>query len=213
MALTFNDVVDRVRSIAPEVSQALAVSFVNERTGRMVSEAEYRMKNTPLTATTVSGTNVYSLDTDTVDLSKVWIGTDPYTRVSYEQIVDLTAGRRSLSGEGGVFAPYYSTTSTPQIILYPTPSTTGTSITVVESLHPSDSVYSGTDNLALIVPKHLRPYVLDGALADAYEFTGRQDLAQFHEQRYEQGTDKLRRLKNTRAGSGVGRIALRGRWA
>jgi hypothetical protein len=123
MALTFNDLVDRARAIAPEISQALAVSFANERTGRLVAESEYRTRIGAMTATTTAGGNAVDIDTDVVDIRRAWIGTD-------------------------------------------------------------------------------------GILSDAYEYTGRWDEAQNHEQRYEATIDKLRRLKNTKVGSGPAAIKL-----
>jgi hypothetical protein len=211
MALTFNDLVDRARAIAPEISQALAVSFANERTGRLVAESEYRTRIGAMTATTTAGGNAVDIDTDVVDIRRAWIGTDRYEVDSYAYIKDLEAGREDLNtsdGRTGVVAPYWSSTGTPQLYFYPAFSNTGDSITVEEALHPSDSVYGGTDAMAANVPKHIRPGLLDGILSDAYEYTGRWDEAQNHEQRYEATIDKLRRLKNTKVGSGPAAIKL-----
>jgi hypothetical protein len=211
LALTFNDVVDRAQTYGPEVPQATIVSFANERAGRMVAEAEFRVRDGALTATTVAAQNAYNLDADTVDVRSVRIGTDRYDRASIQDINELEAGRADLDtrdGSTGVFAPYFSSTGTAQIYLYPAPSATGDSIVVEEALHPSDSTYSGTDNMATVIPKHLRSYLVDGVVADVYDFQGRQDMAQFHEQRFEDGIDKLRRLRNTRVGSGPARIKL-----
>jgi hypothetical protein len=192
LALTFNDVVDRAQTYGPEVPQATIVSFANERAGRMVAEAEFRVRDGALTATTVAAQNAYNLDADTVDVRSVRIGTDRYDRASIQDINELEAGRADLDtrdGSTGVFAPYFSSTGTAQIYLYPAPSATGDSIVVEEALH-------------------LRSYLVDGVVADVYDFQGRQDMAQFHEQRFEDGIDKLRRLRNTRVGSGPARIKL-----
>jgi hypothetical protein len=106
-----------------------------------------------------------------------------------------------------VVAPYWSSTGTPQLYFYPAFSNDGDSHHRGGGAAPSDSVYGGTDAWRR-VPKHIRPGLLDGILSDAYEYTGRWDEAQNHEQRYEATIDKLRRLKNTKVGSGPAAIKL-----
>jgi hypothetical protein len=213
MALTFDNIVDRAQQIGPELTQATVVSYANERVGRMVSEAEWRTKIAPLGVTTVAGQSAYNLDTDTVDLRTVFIGSNKYALSSYQEIQEVIAGRSVINyddGKSGLFTSYSADGSTAQIYIYPAPSTTATAITAIESLHPSDSVYGGADNMSPNVPKHIRPYILDGVLADVYEFTGRWDIAQPHEQRFQEGAEKLRRLKFARVGSGPIAINMSG---
>jgi hypothetical protein len=209
MALTFDDVVDRAQKYGPEVPQATIVSFANARLGRMVAEADYRRKVASL-GTTVSGTAAYNIASDVIDIRQAWIGSDLYERTSYDVVRDLVAGRRDLVGDGGVFAPYDDSSGVPQIVFYPTPSTTGDTITAEESYQSSDLTYGSA--AATILPSHLMSYLADGVLADVYDYQAREDMADKYESRFEAGIDKLRRYKNSRVGSGPGRISLRGRW-
>jgi hypothetical protein len=205
VALDFRALVDRALGQF-DTTQATVESFVNERQGRMVSEAEYLLEVKSL-GSTVSGTSTYNLDADLVDLRYIQVGSGRYDLTSLRDIWELQAGREGLSGSGSVFAPTYDSSGNRQIVLYPTPTTTGDVITGIEALHPSDGTYAA--NTALVIPKHLRPHLLDGVIADCYEqIDERWDMAQPHEQRYEDGIDKLRRLKNTRVGSGPAKIQL-----
>jgi hypothetical protein len=198
-------IVDRALSQF-DVTQAEAESFLNERQGRMVSEAEYLLEVKSI-GTTVSGTSAYTLDADLVDLRAIQVGSGRYDLTSLRNIWELQAGRQGLSGSGSVFAPTYDSSGNRQIVLFPTPTTTGDVITGIEALHPSDWTYAS--NPALVIPKWLRPHLLDGVIADCYEQKDeRWDMAQAHEQRFEDGIDKLRRLKNTRVGSGPAKIQL-----
>jgi hypothetical protein len=53
---------------------------VNDRAGRLVANAQSSEKVTSLSVTTTSGTSIYALDTDLVDLRALRIGTDKYAR-------------------------------------------------------------------------------------------------------------------------------------
>lgn len=203
--LTFDAIVDRARAIAPEVPQATVVLMANARLNRMIAEAKFRRKTFTI-GTTVADTAIYSIPANVTDIRSVWIGTDEYSRQDYRTIRDLLAGRRDLIGEGGVVAPYEDDSGNPAIYLYPTPSTSGDDIEADASYEGSDIAYGGGSYT--ILPAHIRSRLLDGVLADVYEFTGRWDEAQPHEQRYEEGITLLRREKNSRVGSGPSRIKV-----
>jgi hypothetical protein len=204
VALTFDLIVADIQSVAPEAPQSRVVAWVNDRVGRLVGEGQATEQTRNLTATTTSGANLITLDTDTLDVRALRIGDDPYSRVTMQDIWDLEAGRRELVGDGGVFAQYSAT----QLYLYPAASATGTAITVTETLYPSDSVYSGTDNMVGALPKQLRYLARIGALADAYEFTGRDDLAAQREAEFQDGITKVFKWRRSQLGSGPARIRV-----
>lgn len=207
--LTFDTIVDRAQTFGPEVPQATVVSFANARLNRMIAEADYRQKVTTI-ATTVADQAAYDIPSDVIDIRSLWVSTNPYSRVGWDVIQDLTAGRREVYGDGGVFAPYDDTDGNPQIILYPTPSTTGDEITAQESYQGADIAYGGGNYT--ILPAHIRPALLAGVQADVFDYQGRQDMAEKYEAVFADGTERLRRYKNSRVGSGPARIGLRGRW-
>jgi hypothetical protein len=142
----------------------------------------------------------------------VSVGGVRYDVVSPEDILDIqnsVNGRSWTSPDGttGLVAKYYDASDTPQLLFYPAFSATGTAITAIQVHEPADIAYGGAAATAL--PVHIRPYLLDGALAEAYERADeRQDLAQLHEQRYAQGIEALRRLKNSRVRTGPIRIPV-----
>jgi hypothetical protein len=147
------------------------------------------------------------LDTDLVDLRALRIGTDKYSRSTMTEIWEVEAGRAQIDtrdGKTGLFAPYSAT----QIYISPAPGTTGTAITAVETVYPSDSTYGGTDNLVANVPKEHRHYVRAGAFADAYRQTGREDLAQLQEQEFQDGIQAFFKSRRTQIGSGPARITV-----
>jgi hypothetical protein len=209
-ALTFDDVVDAVVGQA-DVTQATAVKYVNARYARMVAESDFLTRVNNLGTTTAGGSTL-SLPSDLVGLRRVSVGGVRYERVSPEDILDIQNGVNgrtwsSPDGTTGLVAQYYDASDTPQLLFYPAFSATGTAITAIQVHEPADIAYGSAASTAL--PVHLRPYLLDGALAEAYERSDeRQDLAQFHETRFAQGIEALKRLKNSRVRTGPIRITV-----
>jgi hypothetical protein len=176
----------------------------------MIAESDYRRKVTELT-TTVADQQAYDLPASVIDVRKAWIAGARYDWVSYDDMVELENDRLWLTTDGtsptGVVTATDDTSGNPVLRFYPAPDSSGDTITIEESFQGTDIAYGG--GATSIIPAHLVPRLLDGAVAEAYEASGRIDLAQAHEERYEDGIDKLRRFKNTRGGSGPVRIQLR----
>jgi hypothetical protein len=209
-SLTFDDVVDAVVAQA-DVSQPTAVKYVNSRYARMVTESDFLTRVNNL-GTTTAGASTLALPTDLVGLRRVSVGTVRYDLVGAEDILDIQNNVNGMSwtspdGTTGLVAQYYDASDVPTLLFYPAFSATGTAITAIQVHEPADIAYGGAAATAL--PIHLRPYLIDGALAEAYEKSDeRADLAQVHEQRFADGIDKLKRLKNSRVRSGPYRIVV-----
>lgn len=200
--MTFDDIVDRCVEQF-DVTQAKAVAWTNERHARMCAEAQFRMAKKSI-GTTVAGQSNYALPAEVVDLARIRIdySDDPvlYDRVGIEQLweLDTLPGAR-LTGVGGVFAEDYQADGTVEVRLYPAPDEAGLAITGLQVIQPATLSYGSGS--ALVVPTDLQPYLLDGVLADGYTQADENlDRAAYHEQRFAEGTERLRRRKNTRLG-------------
>lgn len=198
MALTLEQIVDRITG-SFDVTQADALQFVNNRRSRMMSEAQFLTKITTI-GSTVAGTATYDLPAGNINLRYIQIGTTRYDTVSPDDLWDIEAGRAADSTDGsttGLVALYYSSGDSPQIKLRPAPSTTGTAINAIQTHSPSALTYATATATGL--PDFIDPYLLDGGLADVYEQkVKRQDLAQLHESRYQDGISKLGKYAKSR---------------
>jgi hypothetical protein len=195
--MTFDAMVDRILALF-DIEQPIAVSFVNERHKRMVGEAEFRLAETSF-GTTVASQSDYAFDDSIEGLRYVQLGADsePYIRADDLQMVGLRNGSAQVDGAPGAFSFYGDSSGNEKLRLFPTPTTAGTAIIGWASIEPADIAYGSGGTF--LPPQHLHPYILDGALADAYEqIESRWDLATPHDQRFEAGVEKLRRYKNLR---------------
>lgn len=206
--ITFDEVIDEMRARAPELTPARAVKMANWRLARMVANAGFKTKVSVL-ATTVADQATYSVPTSVTDIRRAWIDTGRYDWASYDDMVELTADRALVDysdGKSGVVTLTSDEDGTPVLYFYPAPDTSGLDITVEQSFQNTDLAY-GSGSVT-VLPTHIVPYWAEGCYAEAYEASARQDLAAQHEQRYDEGTELLRRYKNSRGGSGPRRIRL-----
>jgi hypothetical protein len=206
--ITFDDVIDEMRTRAPELTEARAVKLANWRLARMVANAGFKQKVSVLT-TTVADQATYSVPSSVTDIRRAWIGTDRYDWASYDDIIELTGDRAWIDyadGKTGVVTLTDDSAGNPILYFYPAPDTADLDITVEQAFQSASMTYGGGS--LTVLPTHIVPYWASGCYADAYEASARQDLAQFHEEEYREGTDLLRRFKNSRGGSGPRRIRL-----
>lgn len=206
--ITFDVVIDEMRARAPEFTQARAVRLANWRLTRMVGRADYKRKVTELT-TTVADQAAYDLPTSVIDVRRAWIGDNRYDWISYDEMVEVEQDRQWVNtsdGRTGVVTVTEDSSGDSVLRFYPAPEATGDSITIEESFQSTDVAYGSS--ATTVLPAHIVPYWAEGCYAEAYAASARLDLAEVHEQRYEEGTELLRRFKNTRGGSGPRRIRL-----
>lgn len=204
--MTFDDVVNRILAKF-DCDQATAVLIANERQARMVAESHFRLQETTIGMTAV-GVSDYALAENIENVAMLQLGADtqPYVRASPREMADIRSGRAFVDDAPGAFAIHADASGVKQVRINPTPTVAGTSLIAWTTVDAPDTVY-GT-GLALVVPRAVHMYLLDGCLASGYELVeDRVDLAAPFEQRYEAGIEKLRRYKNARLGSGTTNVA------
>lgn len=197
--LTLDRIVARIAHQFDASSQQVA-QWANERQARMVAESLWRAVERRL-AVTVAGQAVYPVEPEMVDLRGLRVGPVVYGSASREQLwaLDDPAAGAVLNGPG-VYAPWHGRDGEWGVELRPVPSQSGLEVVGLMAYEPPELV-RGSDRV--VIPTHLHSRLLDGVIASAYEeLDGRWDLAEPHEQRYEEGIVRLGRLRVSRVGGG-----------
>jgi hypothetical protein len=190
------------------MDQATAVLIANERQGRMVAEAHFRLQEQDI-GPTQTGVSDYALPDSLENLSILQVGADtvPYLRASPRQMIQLRSGTGSIddSSVPGAFAIHASASGVKQVRIWPTPTTSGTAILAWATVDASALTYATAT--PLVVPGQVHLHLLSGCIASGYEITeDRIDLAASHEQVYEQGIAKLTRFGIARLDSGPAQV-------
>lgn len=196
-----------------DVPDADVLGWLNERHRELVSKAQ-SLRAEKVLGATVAGQSDYPVEARVVDVRKVLIGSAPWGRASQEDIFDVRAGRARLSGEGGVFAPYYSDDGLANgIRLFPTPESSGASILGLCALMPVDLVIpsvSGSDS-APVIPDDFEDELLSGTIATGLlRIDERPDLAGVFETKFQGAIEGLRRRVNSRVGGGPVQAQIKG---
>jgi hypothetical protein len=208
--VTFDEIVTGVLQQGGfSVTTAEAGGWVNEVHKRAVAESQY-VKREYSIGNTVVDQAAYDLPAVVIDLAKLYLAaenTGRWERVSIDDMWELRAGRASLSGSGGVFAPKFKTDDTPQVELYPPPETAGIAIMVLAAVAP----VTMTTGMSPVIPEDMHGDLLDGAIAlGLLRRDERSDAAAAFEAKVERMIAKLTRRKNSRIGSGPSRIRVVG---
>lgn len=183
-----------------------AKSWVQERYDEMIDESGWSKNPTLSLGTTTAGVTIYSVPATVAKLATILVGgTKEYQPVGEQVLEDLKTQNLFLwqlsVGTAGVFA----NSGGNAIELYPAPSSSGLALTARVSLEGTD-IADGTEPA---IPRGLHTYLLEGAMALGFERVDeRADLAANHEQKFQQGIDKLRRRTLSRIGHGVQRIRV-----
>ncbi len=188
-----------------DTDAATAASWVQERYDELIDESGWSRNPTLSLGPTVSGTSVYALPATVDRVNTILVGGAEYQPVGEQIVEDLASGSSYLTtlprGVGGVF----TSSGDSAIRLYPVPSTSGSAITARVSLEGTD-IADGTEPA---IPRGLHTYLLEGAMALGFQRVDeRGDLAAEHEQKFQQGVDKLRRRTKSRVGHGPWRIRV-----
>ena len=176
---------------------------LNERYARMVVEAQWLQKEGSI-GTTVADTAEYAISSGIEDIRSVFIDGERYFPVSMEDLAALEDDDAGVSSSYPVFAEQYNSSGALYIRLWPTPSTSGDTITALTSGQPT-ALTDTTDAAGTpSIPEDLHPRLYDGLNADGYLFSGeRPDMAAIFDQRFEEGIKLLKRRRNSRFGSGA----------
>ena len=204
--LTFAQMKTRVA--ADGVTETEAGQLINQRYDEGVTESLWLEKEITL-GTTTANTSEYSMpETDLVQIEYAYIGTVPYDRVGLDEMKSLQAGRAALSDTTrGAIAPAFSSTGTPKFEIYPTPSTTGDTITGVVADSPA--VLTETD--VAVTPSFFDQCLIDGARALVFdEEDERGSDRERLEARFDRGVARLRERKHKRIGRGPVQMKVKG---
>lgn len=211
--MTFDEIVTGVLTQGGfDVSTAVAGSWVHEVYRRAVAQSQWQMESLSL-GTTVTGVSTYAIPERVVDIVGINLNDgsgrgqpSDWLRVTPTDMWALRAGRKSVSGSGGAFAPSYGSAGERRIELYPVPET-GAAIEALAAVLPA--TLSGA--AVPVIPEDLHGALIDGAIAlGLLRMDERADSAQTFEARFERMVQDLRRRKNSRVGSGAARLQVRG---
>lgn len=197
--MTFDDIVAAVLTQF-QAPRATVEGWVDSRHKRMVADSKWRKEEREV-AETVDGVARYDLSADIVDVRKLRAGDVPYDVVRQD---DLWSVRNPLEparlvGPGGVCAQAFSDSGQAQVELYPVPTSSGDTITVLAAVQAA-TMQSGSSP---IIPEDFHDALLSGAIADGYKkLDERWDLAVPHEQEFSNAIVALTKRAVSRVGSG-----------
>ena len=206
----FSDLVTTVKTQhGVDATDVEVKAALNDRYVELVVRSRYRMAETAI-GTTVSGTSNYDLPSTIADLDTLRVGSSQYHRCGQRDLWDLKydQGRWLAYGVAGVFAPDWTSAGTPQVELYPVPSTSGDAITGLCAIEPTAL---SADSDVPAVPQEYHAAIADGAASRLIlRYDERPDIAQGLEQQFQAAITALRARKNSRVGSGPVQIQVKG---
>ncbi|RJQ12080.1 MAG: hypothetical protein C4558_02440 [Dehalococcoidia bacterium] len=212
--MTAAELVDEVRNGAgfdvPDPETRI-LRWINHCIREAVAESEWLIA-TPSLGTTVADQNTYTLSPTIVTVKDLRIGPNgrPWEIEGIRTIWDLQAAEVTLNPKiPGVFAQTASDDgTTKQIVLYPTPDTSGLTIEGAAAIYPSD--ISGSTEPPFPDEFHL-PICVHGAIAFGASFSDEANAnAEYHRGIYQQGKDSLKVLGKKRLRSRRQQVKLAG---
>lgn len=197
--MTLDDMASTLVSMF-DVTTSTAQGYVQEAYRRAVVDAKWFTETAAL-GSTVAGQAAYSLPVGLIQLDSLFVDGTEFGRVGEFDIPDLLSGDEFLSSSMGVYAQTSSAAGVDQVQLYPAPTSSGLAITGKGEFVPADLVTGSGAGSSPVFPLDLHPVVLDGAIALGYlRSDERPDMAGVHEQRFQEGVQKLRARKIARVG-------------
>ena len=210
--MTFDELVTGVLEEGGfDVPSARAGGWLNEMHRQAVADSEWLQQQISL-GTTVVGQSDYDIPDDVAELQGVYIADDQgnpghWDRVSTTDMWEIKAGRRRLTGSGGVLCAKFGTAGQKRVELYPAPLTAGSDIVGLAAMVPA-TMASGDSP---IIPTDMHGDLMDGAIAlGLLRMDERGDAAQVFDAKFQRMVAKLRKRRVKRVGSRSSRIQLRG---
>lgn len=216
MSVLFEDEVAQLRGAEAagfDLSEAQAAKLLNQGIDRLAARSEW-IKVEAEYGPTEAEVERYEIPGNTVRVLSVQIGESPYVPVSIKDLWEVKAGRKEAPAEGGLFAERFSEDgATKTLGFYPIPEA-GQAIEALAAITPKEEL-SGKDPLPF--PDQSCRAARDFAIGLAYEQLDENiEQARFYEERGEAEAERLRRMANSRVGSGPLKIPVagrrRGRW-
>lgn len=208
--LTRADMVAKLRDeIGVDAPDTEIISWLNERLRQAVARAGWRQAMLQI-ATTVAGQAEYALSSSIVRIEEgLTVGTGEYDQVGQKDLWGFKSGRLYLTTDSvtpGVYAQDFTDTGAVQIELYPAPTASGVAIAALVTLQATELT---SDAQEPGIPEDLREGLVHGAAATAIDrLDEREDLAEYHEQKFEAMVRDLKARRNTRGGGGPLRIPI-----
>lgn len=183
-----------------DATRATVLSLLNEAYQEQVVRSQWLLENHAI-GTVAAGTSEYSLPDGVVDIKRLKVGSYRYEQIGIDQLWDLTAsGTGTWTGRGGLYSLTYSSTGGTSIALYPTPTESGAAIVALGPAQP-DALTDSSSSIP-ITPTDTHGSLIDGTAALVLlRVDERPDLAGQYQQRFDTAVERLRRRKNSRAGS------------
>lgn len=189
------------------VTRATVVGWCRERYADLVVRARWYMETRQL-AVTAAGEPTYLIPDEVVEVDVVRIGSRRWERVGPAEMFDLEGSDLGLSSDrAGVFAPWWDSSGSEGIRLWPAPTAAGVVIEALCSLQPPE--FQDASSWSPLIPADMHRRVVDGAVAEGMRvIEERQDAAAGYEARFEGAVEALRMRKNSRIGSGPQRLLV-----
>lgn len=191
-------------------SSPTVLRWLTNRHYKMVSRSKCYRKTVDI-GPTVAGQRDYALGEDVVEIYEVLVGGIPYGRGRH---VELAQGARGFllldDPDAGLMTAEESATGAREIALFPTPGTSGVSITVRAAWLPGE--LSVSDDATLRIPPDFRDALIAGGIATGLRrIEQRADLAAPFESEYSDACEELRRQVSRRyRGTGPAQIRVQG---
>jgi len=160
---------------------------------------------------TVANQRDYALPTDLRGIFEVTVAGITYGDARHVDISSQFQGLLWLCGTGGVVAPEEDSSGLGELALIPTPGTAGDDIAVRGFFAPPDLLTA--DDTTLKIPSDYDEALKEGGIAALMSGAlgdFRSDLAQDHEQKFQQGCEELRVDTNRRYSSSPAQLRVVG---
>ena len=185
----------------------VVLGWLNQKHRRMVARSEcYR---DTATATTVADQSVYTLDASIIRLLSLGVDGYPWPRVRPDEIDHALTAWDSISGlstEGGVWSQATSAANVEQIRLYPTPTSSGLTISMFAAVRAPELVSGGQ---APVIPAEFYEDLVAGAAAlGMRREEERMNEAQALDQQFDQACNELARQTKKKLRSSPARIKV-----
>lgn len=192
-----------------DVSDGQAGKLVNRGLRRLASLSRWVRELRELDTTDV-GVAEYAVPDDILSIVALTVGGGrEYLAVNLRQIWSLQQGSLSLRGAPGAFSDEYGAdpATSHKLALYPAPTAAGLAIVAYCAVVPGD--YEDGDNLPF--PPDMDETIIDAARAMAYEDVDENpDMADYFHKKVNDEAERLRRRANSRVGSNVTQIQVKG---
>lgn len=142
---------------------------------------------------TVANQARYTLADDVYQVRDLVIDGNPWVRKGWEELQAVKAGLRDVLGNGGIYVPTFDSTGNRQIELNPAPTTSGSTMTALVIVRPSDLSQ---------IPDEFHMGIVHRAIAEGLTMVEEDDdRAAWHMSYFDNEVEKLRRLANAEVSS------------